>query len=91
MSLTITSGDSRSAALTSARPSCTRDHVELRLEQAAQQFRGFRVIVGEQQAWVRHGLFGLNGLSLWRCASSAEAETYGATLGETTGAGPKNY
>ena len=32
-----------------------RDHVELRLQQTAQQFRGFRVVVGEQQAWVRHG------------------------------------
>ena len=31
------------------------DHVELGLEQTAQQFRGVSVIVGEQQAWLRHG------------------------------------
>ena len=53
MSLTITSGDSRSAALTSARPSCTCAITSNSgWSRSAQQFRGFRVIVGEQQAWV---------------------------------------
>ena len=41
-----------------------RDHVELRLEQAAQQFCGFEVIVGKQQAWLRHRVSVWNALSL---------------------------
>ena len=65
MSLTITSGDSRSTALTRAYTVLyLRDHVELRLEQAAQQCCGFEVIVGEQQAWLRHRVSVWNALSL---------------------------
>ena len=55
MSLTITSGDSRSACSTSVRPSVTcADHVELGLQQLAQQFRGFEMVVGEQQPGPGH-------------------------------------
>ena len=68
-----------------------RDHVELRLEQTAQQFRGFRVIVGEQQTWVSHGLSVWNGLSLWMGGVGAERKRTESAAGKTTGLAPKNY
>ena len=65
MSLTITSGDSRSAALEEGVTVLyLRDHVELRLEEVAQQCCDFVVIVGKQQAWLRHRAFVWNALSL---------------------------
>jgi hypothetical protein len=33
------------------------DHVKLRLQQIAEKFCGLRMVFGEEQAWVSHGLW----------------------------------
>ena len=83
MSLTMTSGDSRSAAATSATPSCTCAMTSNSVSsRSRQEVCGVRVIVGEQQAWVMHGVGNALSLGMRRCA--ADMGTYGGAGGETT-------
>ena len=56
-----------------------RDHVELRLQYFAQQFGGFHVVFGKQQAWVMDGV--------WNACESMEARGVRTTETDSGAAG----